>query len=138
MRKALLSVLLFFVYFLAISQPAPQEASPELDHALVAKDTVAIKKLLDPCLSFGHSNGWLQSMKEMVSDVASGKLNYTAIENSDVKWETLADRAIMRCTSDIKYLLEGKKASIRLRVLQVWVKKGKSWQLIARQGVKLN
>jgi hypothetical protein len=138
MRKALLSVLLFFVYFFAISQSSPQQVSAELDHALVAKDTVAIKKLLDPCLSFGHSNGWLQSMKDVVSDVASGKLNYTAIDNSDVKWETSTDRATMRGVSDIKYLLDGKEASIRLHVLQVWVKNGKSWQLMARQGVKLN
>ncbi|MGZ5287569.1 MAG: nuclear transport factor 2 family protein [Flavisolibacter sp.] len=137
MRKAFFSVLLFFVSFVVMGQPAPGQASAELDHALVLKDTNALRKLLDPCVTFGHSNAWLQSMREMMDDITRGKLNYTAIDNSEVKWETGTDRAIMRCTSNVKYLLEGKESSIKLHVVQVWVKKDKSWRLIARQAVKI-
>src|ERR1043165_113753 len=47
--------------------------------ALLAKDSVVLRKLLSPNLRYGHSNGWVQTMEDVIADLYDGKLTYTRI-----------------------------------------------------------
>lgn len=136
--KTVFTILLVFVSAISFAQTSfLKNATAKLDKALLEKDTTTLKQILHADASYGHSNGWVQTKADVVKDVVSGKLNYTAIANSEEKWVMGKDWASLRCTSNVKYIMNGKEAAVKLHVLQVWMKTGKGWQLLARQSTKL-
>jgi len=114
-----------------------KEAVAKLDKALIAKDTVIVKQLLHKDLTYGHSNGWVETKGDVIKDLISGKLAYDKIENKDVKWTVTNSVATMRSTAEISYRLNDKPGELKLHVLQVWLKTNKGWQLLSRQSTKL-
>lgn len=114
-----------------------KEAVAKLDKALMAKDTVVLKQLLHKDLSYGHSNGWVETKADVIKDLTSGKLAYNKMVSKDQNWTATSDVATLRSTTDVGYSLDGKPGDLHLHVLQVWVKTGKGWQLLARQSTKL-
>lgn len=117
---------------------ALKTAVTHLNEALVSKDQKALDQLLNNKLSYGHSNAWIQTKKEVFDDMNSGKLIYTKIENSSV---TLVDAekqyASVRAVTNVDAVLNGNPLQIKLHVYQFWIKTKKGWELLARQAVKL-
>ncbi len=114
-----------------------KEAVTKLDKALIAKDTVILKQLLNNAVSYGHSNGWVETKAEVIKDLVTQKLTYYKIDTKDVKWTVVNNVATLRNTSAINYELDGKPGELNLHVLQVWLKTNKGWQLLGRQSAKL-
>jgi hypothetical protein len=114
-----------------------KDAAVKLDKALIQKDTVTLKQLLHNDVSYGHSNGWVQSKNAIFKDLHNGKLTYKKIDHKDVKWTAGSDWGTVRSTDEIEYILDGKPATLKLHVLHVWFKTGRGWQLVARQSTKL-
>lgn len=109
-----------------------------LNEALIYKDSVTLKKVLHPKLSYGHSNGWSETKEEVIGDLYNGKLIYRDIGQKIDSWEQEENLVLIRSTTDIDVLLEGKEVKLRLHVLQVWIRKNKTWQLISRQSTRIN
>jgi len=116
-----------------------KQAMADLDKALVSKDERTLMRLLNDGVSYGHSNGWVQNKEDIINDLKSGKLTYNKIENTDVtiaainsNWATVRTN-----TNAIAGSASGPTFNLKLHVLQVWVRTKDGWQLIARQGVKL-
>jgi hypothetical protein len=114
-----------------------KDAAVKLDKALVQKDTVILKQLLHNDVSYGHSNGWVETKTNIIKNLYNGKLAYKKIDHKDVKWTAGPDWATARSTDEIEYILDGKPATLKLHVLHVWLKTGRGWQLVARQSTKL-
>lgn len=114
-----------------------KEAVVKLDKALIAKDTTVLKQLLHKDLSYGHSNGWVETKGDIIKDLVNGKLAYNKIDIKNIKWTVTNTVATMRNSSDINYELDGKPGELHLHVLQVWLKTNKGWQLLTRQSTKL-
>ena len=114
-----------------------KEAVAKLDKALVAKDTVVLKQLLHKDLTYGHSNGWIETKADVISDLVTGKLTYDKIESKDLKWTVTGNIATMRSATDVNYRMSDKSGELKLHVLQVWMKTNKGWQLLSRQSTKL-
>lgn len=109
-----------------------------LDKALLAKDSSQLALLLDKHLSYGHSNGWVQSKSDIWADFVSGKLSYTTLQSSDIKLlNQEKEGATLVLKLQVAGLLNGKEFSMNLHVMQVWKKDKKGWQLLARQSAKL-
>jgi uncharacterized protein DUF4440 len=115
-----------------------KEALSKLDRALLNKDEKSLQQLLHKNVSYGHSNGWVQTKHDIVSDLKSGKLIYNKIENSSVmivaqnkNWATV------RTNTDAEGEIDHKAFQLKLHVLQVWMKTKQGWQLLARQSTKL-
>jgi hypothetical protein len=134
-----ITAVLFFISVTSSSQSSfLKEAAAKLDKALVTKDTTALKQVLHKNLTFGHSNGWVETRDDVLKDVASGKLAYIKINYSDENWINTKDVATMRATSNVQILSpEGKPTDLKLHVLLVWLKTNKGWQLLARQTTRL-
>ena len=115
-----------------------REAVAKLDRALLNKDTVTLKQLLHTDLTYGHSNGWIESKNDVIRDLYNGKLSYRAIKTTDQQWKAGKDWASVRSTAAVVYDLNGSAGEMKLHVLQVWIKTNKGWQLMARQSTKLN
>ena len=136
--KKLFIISLLFVSCVSFGQTSfLKEAVTKLDKALVDKDTIVLKQILHKELSYGHSNAWVETRKDLMANLFNGKITYNKIETSDLKWVTGKDHANVRSTAEIEYTLDGKEGKLKLHVLQVWVKTNKGWQLLARQSTKL-
>ena len=137
MRTLLIAGLLFVSSFTSAQSSFLKDAVAKLDKALIAKDTVVLKQLLHKDLSYGHSNGWVETKADVMKDLVTGKLAYTKIESKEVKWTVTNDVSTMRSTTEVSYQLDGKPGELKLHVLQVWLKTNKGWQLLSRQSTKL-
>ena len=140
--RIVLTIAFQFLALLAISQADSitlKARVKELDQAMVSKDTAALNALLDKKLSYGHSNGWAQTKKEVLEDFTSGKLSYQKFESSGLTVPSLdKDWATVRMKLNTEGVVGGKAFVMEIYVMQVWKKDKKGWQLFARQGAKLN
>src|SRR6187200_3249842 len=79
-----------FVLFLLIAKSSfaqvdsvgLKNAMQQLDKALLQKDETVLITVLHKDVSYGHSNGWIQSRSDILNDFASGKVTYNKIENN--------------------------------------------------------
>lgn len=108
----------------------------EFHVALVKKNTVSINQQTDKALSYGHSNGWVETKKELVEHLETGYMGYNSFREDSIKVEVNGNMAHARFIADINATMSGKEFTFKLRVLEVWVKKGKRWVLFARQAIR--
>jgi hypothetical protein len=114
-------------------------AMTDIDKALVAKDSIVLKRLLNGNLSYGHSNGWIETRTDVINDLYNGKLTYKSItpKAQAVTVSIEGSTAAVRYVADVDILYGGKPMQMQLNVLQVWVWMGNHWELFARQSVKV-
>lgn len=138
MKKLLAIVLLVTVVF-ANAQTAEEKLTAtlkEFHQALVEKNTVSINQQTDKALSYGHSNGWVETKSELIKNLETGYMKYNSYKEDSVQVMINGNVAHARFVADITAALNGKEGNFRLKVLEVWVKKGKRWLLFARQAIK--
>src|SRR6186713_935979 len=95
MKKLLFGSLVLFLFnssFAQIDSVGLKNAMQQLDKALLQKDETVLKSVLHKDLSFGHSNGWIQSRGDILNDFASGKLTYNKIENNSSAIVTISKK----------------------------------------------
>ncbi len=118
---------------------ALREAILRLDQALLNQDSVALDQLLDGKLSFGHSNGWVQTKEQVWSDFREGRLKYLGLATEEIKiLQTGKELATVTMKVQAKGKLKDKEFELKLTVMQVWKKDKKGWQLFARQSTKID
>lgn len=114
-----------------------KNATVLLNEALLKKDSSVLMQLLDNNVSYGHSNGWIQSKSDVVKDFSSGKISYTKMEVSDEKFLMQKQAVAIRNVTAVEGIVSGNVFKMSLQVLQVWKRIKGKWVLIARQSVKL-
>jgi Domain of unknown function (DUF4440) len=130
---------LLFINSIAVAQTEEEKLTTtlkEFHQALVSKNTVSINQQTDKALSYGHSNGWVETKADMIKDLETGYLTYQSYKEDSLNITMNGSMANARFVADISAILNGKPTSNHLKVLEVWVKKGKRWLLFARQAVK--
>ncbi|RYD59325.1 MAG: nuclear transport factor 2 family protein [Sphingobacteriales bacterium] len=138
--RTVVTILLLFIYSTVMTQAGADDvrkAITELNKALLQKDSVTLKKLSHENLTYGHSNGWIETRQDVIGNLYNGKLTYTKIEQQEPKIWMEGKTATVRKDATAAILLDGKPMELKLHVLQVWVKTKKGWQLVSRQSVKL-
>jgi hypothetical protein len=114
-----------------------KETMLKLDKALMVKDEAVLKDVLHKNISFGHSNGWIQSKTDILGDFKSGKLTYNKIENTKTSIVSIIDKwATATTATNAEGVVNGNAFKLTLHVMQVWMKTKKGWQLFARQSAK--
>jgi hypothetical protein len=109
----------------------------EFHQALVNKNTVSINQQTDKALSYGHSNGWVENKNEMIKNLETGYTKYQGIKEDSLSVVINGNMAHARFVGDYTVSLNGGAMNTyHLKVLEVWVKKGKRWVLFARQAVR--
>lgn len=139
--KRLLTLCCLCLSFISFAQSKDEQSirlqMKRFDRGLLTKDTLALKETTHPDISYGHSNGWIETRKELMADLFNGKIDYMLIEPKDEKITISGETAVARYDAVINAALEGIVGSYKLRVMQVWVKKNKTWVLLARQSTGL-
>lgn len=108
----------------------------EFHQALVKQNTVAINQQTDKALSYGHSNGWVQSKKDLIKDFETGYISYQGFKEDSITVTMNDNMANVRFVADITATMKATQSTFHLKVLEVWVKKSKRWVLFSRQAVK--
>ena len=139
---AVLFVLFLFTTqnsFAQIDSVGLKNAMQQLDKALLQKDETVLKSVLHKDLSYGHSNGWIQSKSDILNDFASGKLTCSKIENNSSAIIVInKDYATVKTNTNAEGAVNGTAFNLKLHIMQFWIKTKKGWQLIARQSTKLS
>jgi Domain of unknown function (DUF4440) len=138
MKRCLL-ILLLFTFVFANAQTEEEKLTTtmkEFHQALVSKNTGSINQQTDKALSYGHSNGWVQTKADIIKDFETGLISYQSYKEDSLNVVINGNMANVRFIADINATLRGNASSNHLKVLEVWVKKGKRWLLFARQAVK--
>ena len=134
--------LFIFLFVSTVSAAAQTEEEKlistmkEFHRALVQKNTVSINQQTEKSLSYGHSNGWVQNKNDIIKDFETGLISYQTYKEDSVQVSMSGNFANIRFVADINATLRGNAISNHLKVLEVWMKKGKRWLLFARQAVK--
>ena len=108
----------------------------EFHQALVNKNTISINQQTDKALSYGHSNGWVETKTDMIKNLETNYISYQSFKEDSIKVSSNGNIANVRFVAAIDASLKDSRTTYNLKVLEVWVKKGKRWLLFARQSVK--
>ena len=138
--KQLLTILFLFLVVCCYAQTDEEKLTvtlKEFHQALVNKNTVSINQQTDKALSYGHSNGWVETKGEMIKNLQTGYIVYHSYKEDSLSITINDKLASVRFIADINATLKGNAAPYLLKVLEVWVKKSKRWVLFARQAIKI-
>ena len=110
------------------------EAAVEgLRQALIRADGAALNTYMHPSLSFGHSDGLIQTREEFVRAIASGSEVFNSLKLTQHDNRVVGDMAIARHRFVADVTIQGKDLSVDLGELQVWRRTEGLWRLFARQ-----
>ena len=109
-----------------------------LKNALVAKDSVALSKVLADDVTYGHTNAMIQTKAEFIRDVVSLVQDYKSIEPSEMKIRVYDNTAIVNMNAKVVMNYQSQALELNMKIAFTWIKKDKDWQLVARQAVKMN
>ena len=138
--KKLLLIALFLNVVCVCAQTDEEKLATtlkEFHQSLVSKNIVSINQQTDKALSYGHSNGWVETKEDVIKNLESGYTRYQGIKEDSLKVVINGNVAHARFVGDYTVSLNGGNyVTYHLKVLEIWVKKGKRWLLFARQAVK--
>lgn len=139
MNRWVTIIISLFVSGSVVAQPSDEKLTgtiKEFHVALVKKNTVSINQQTDKALTYGHSNGWEETKSEMLKNLETGYMRYLSFKEDSLNVTINGNVAHARFIADISANMNGKDGNFHLKVLEVWVKKGKRWLLFARQAVR--
>lgn len=137
--KKIFFIAFFLNVFAATAQTETEKLGTvvkEFHQALVKGNTVSINQQTDKAMSYGHSNGWVETKTELMKNLETGYMKYNSYREDSIQVTMNGNMANVRFVADISASLNGNNGNFHLKVLEVWVKKGKRWLLFARQAVR--
>ncbi|HEY5966461.1 MAG TPA: nuclear transport factor 2 family protein [Chitinophagaceae bacterium] len=140
MRSYVFGFLILFIVnssFAQVDSVGLKNAMQQLDKALLQKDETVLKSVLHKDISFGHSNGWIQTRADILNDFTSGKLTYNKFENNSSAIVAISKKyATVKTNTNAEGIVNRTAFKLTLHIMQFWIKTKKGWQLIARQSAK--
>jgi ketosteroid isomerase-like protein len=118
-------------------EAAVKQAVEGIREALLKADKAQLERLTADQVSYGHSDGKVQSKPEFIDGVMTRKATVKSIAFPELKVSVAGDAAIARHIYESESETDGKPNNVKIGVLSVWQKQSGNWKLLARQGYKL-
>jgi len=139
---------LFFPFILVFTffTQAPAQSSKEtavnnaverLRKAMIDGNKAELEAFVSDNLSYGHSGGLIESKKEFVDKIVTGKSDFVTIELKNQTISINGKTAIVRHELHATNNDNGKPGEVHLKILLVWQKQSGQWKLLARQAIKI-
>jgi len=112
---------------------AVEQAGETLRKLMIDPDRAALERVFADKLSYGHSDGRVQTKAEFTDALVNGKSVFKSISLSGQTISFAGDIAIVRHRFEADAVSNGVPARPNIRVLQVWQKQGDVWRLLVRQ-----
>ena len=126
---------------LASAQAADEAAVKEnvevLRKALLEADKAKLEQVASAQISYGHSDGRVETKEQFVNGVMTRKQRVKSLEFPELKVAVVGNAASARHIYLAESELEGKATTTRIGALQVWQKQDGAWKRLARQGFRL-
>jgi ketosteroid isomerase-like protein len=134
MKALLLTTMILGAAMTSFAESADEAAVRAAHEAFVAAakagDAAALEKIFADGLQYSHSNGKVETKQEAVAALAKSKGNFEVHSQTiHVYGKTATIRA--------KVTAHNANGDIPLTMLQVWVKNGKSWQMVERHTTRI-
>ncbi len=104
---------------------------------MLNKQYDSLELLLDDQVKYIHSNGWMQSKKEVVDDFASGKLTYQKIEVVESTVRLYDQTAIVTGRGKFSGAVNNNTFAMELFYTEVYVNKKNRWLLASRHANRM-
>ena len=118
-------------------EAAVTQAVEALRKALLEADKARLQQLGADQLSYGHSDGRVQTKAEFIDGVMTRKAIVKSLAFPELTVAVVGNAAIARHIYLSDSETDGKPVNTRIGALQVWQKQDGTWKLLARQGYKL-
>jgi len=113
------------------------KAMDALNAAILSGDAQKLNAITGAQLSYGHSNGRLETKAEFVSAIVERRSVFVKIDITNQKIAMMGDTAIVRNHLSGDTNTGGKPAHVEIDVIYVFRLEGGDWKLIGRQAYKL-
>src|SRR5215213_548970 len=123
MKLAFLLLVAALATFAASTEETIKANLDKFDAAAKAGDAATLNSLLAEELTFGHSSAKFENKAECIAALVKTKPTYT---HRDVKVRVYGNTALVDMNMHVE------PQAFDIAVLQVWVKKGKDWLMVAR------
>lgn len=135
--KLILTFIALFMNVAGSPQEEVEKATEQLRVLMITPDQKGLESITHEELTYGHSSGKVESRKEFIETLVTGKSDFRKIELKDQKISVAGETAVVRHTLEAETFDGGVPGKIRLHIVLVWAKEKKTWKLLARQAVKL-
>ncbi len=140
MKKSTYLIALLFLTNVCLAQSAEMEVMMKmlsLKTALLKKDSALLSSLLSNDVTYGHSNGLIQTKPQLIRSVVSGEQDYKTIDPSDMNVRLFGNTGVVTMKSNVSMIYNKAPMDVAMFITLVWIKMDKDWKLVARQSVKL-
>lgn len=97
-----------------------------------------IINILNPDVSFGHSNGWVQNFEDFRKDFSSKKVIYKDIQQTELsEIKRYKNIASIRRKIKVSGTYKNQDFEMKLTLLEIWIKKNAVWKLWSRQSIEI-
>ena len=138
MKKLFFLLLLSVAVTAAFAQKEVVTSTLKQFHQAMTGKNFDTESYLHQDLSYGHSNGWVQSKNEFLKDTKTGYLVYHSYSEDSLNVVVNNNIAYARFKADIESTRDGTKTMNHLKVVEVWVKEKNKWKIFVRQAIRLN
>ncbi|HJZ69046.1 MAG TPA: nuclear transport factor 2 family protein [Blastocatellia bacterium] len=101
--------------------------------ALVNADISKLDKIVGDDLIYISPVGKVQTKAEIVSDLKSGALKVSSIEQGDPNVRIFGNTAVVTYLTTSKFVDNGREYNNQIRSTSVYVKRSGHWQLVSQQ-----
>jgi ketosteroid isomerase-like protein len=105
--------------------------------AIKAKDAHALESLLADTLIYAHSTGVVDSKKDYITKVTSGRQLYVGAQHESMTVKPYGDTVIVHARMHMWGTNQAGKFDDIVMALHTWIKRGGKWQLVAHQTTKI-
>ena len=88
-----------------------------LSTALVNKDSILLNTLLADDVTYGHSNGWMQTKNELIRSIISGEQDYKKINTKNSSVRFYSNTAVVNTRTDFSLIMDKKQLDLDLNLL---------------------
>jgi ketosteroid isomerase-like protein len=110
-----------------------EKLDAERTRAAIAKDAATLSRLIGDDLRYIHSSATDEDKALYIERVTNGHYDYQKLETVKRDFRVIGDTVLVNGDIRIELLLKGAPKSILSRYLQVWARRGDSWQMVAWQ-----
>jgi ketosteroid isomerase-like protein len=114
-----------------------EQAEQTRAQALINADIQALDAIYADEFFYNRAGGDSVTKAEYLPSFASGEVRVHKVNYEGRKIRVYGDTALVTGTQHNEVTIKGENRTLHLRYLNVWVKKGGGWKLVARQATNL-
>lgn len=141
MKKLLLVLLVSLIWMAGYPQSKQEQDVLQLSKKkfnwIINKKIDSLKIVLDDRLTYIHSSGWMQTKKELIDDLLSGKLTYVSIDVTEASVRMYNKSAVVTGRGKFTATLNGATNTFDLAYTETYVLQKKEWKLASRHASRM-